>query len=450
MKKQPKYMYNVSDNTIYTVYKDGKDISKYSMSAEDIKAIFDNLPIEDIELIGLNVKNIMPSSLIITVLPVMPPKARPAIISDASPCDDDLTIQYFEIAKANTLLGEITGKCDVKYQRLVQNIKFRIKCLMDNAQGKSRHINGRPMKGIKERLTGKDGIIRSNLMGKRVNQSARTVIGPDPTLRVDELGVPREIASILTVPIPVCSFNYDSLLDLVYKGKANTVVRNGNRANLKYALYTQPTSMLHGDILLKPVQPSNNTEHIVLIRENADGFIKVTPDVGHNGTIYRCKPILNGSKPVEGDFIERDGVIIKYEIAKKKDFELQIGDIVHRHLQNGDVLLLNRQPTLHKGSMMAHKVVILDAKTFRLNLATTKSYNADFDGDEMNAHSCASYPAISDMQNIASVPNHIISPQSSKSNISIVQDTLIGIYKLTRGTVVLEKRHFQQLVYISI
>ena len=60
---------------------------------------------------------------------------------------------------------------------------------------------------------------------------------------------------------------------------------------------------------------------------------------------------------------------------------------MNRHLKNGDVLLLNRQPTLHRPSIMAHRVRVLKGeKTLRLHYANCKSYNADFDGDEMNAH----------------------------------------------------------------
>jgi DNA-directed RNA polymerase III subunit RPC1 len=72
---------------------------------------------------------------------------------------------------------------------------------------------------------------------------------------------------------------------------------------------------------------------------------------------------------------------IKY--PKRRSLQLKIGDVVERQLQNGDYVLLNRQPTLHSGSIIAHKVVIRPYKTFRFNLATTSSFNADFDGDRL-------------------------------------------------------------------
>ena len=83
--------------------------------------------------------------------------------------------------------------------------------------------------------------------------------------------------------------------------------------------------------------------------------------------------------------MKRNGKVLDNVIyAKRKRMTLNIGDIVERHIQDGDIVLLNRQPTLHSGSMMAKEVVVRDGKTIRMNLACTKSFNADFDGDEIN------------------------------------------------------------------
>ena len=227
-----------------------------------------------------------------------------------------------------------------------------------NSQGKAKHTtNGRPIKGIKERLTGKDGQIRNNLMGKRVEQSGRTVIGPDPTLRMGQLALPREMATNLTIPENVTSFNINKLTDLVNSGNANFVLRNGGktRINLQYALFQKGTDLLYGDIV---------------IRKGRKGEIKI----GHVPFILE-----------NGDIVKRNGKVLDNVIyAKRKRMTLNIGDIVERHIQDGDIVLLNRQPTLHSGSMMAKEVVVRDGKTIRMNLACTKSFNADFDGDEIN------------------------------------------------------------------
>ena len=111
--------------------------------------------------------------------------------------------------------------------------------------------------------------------------------------------------------------------------------------------------------------------------------------------------------------------------------KLEYGDIVNRHLLNGDWLLVNRQPSLHKMSMMGHKIVVLPGNTFRLNVTCTKPYNADFDGDEQNVHAPQSYQSSYELQNVANVANNIIDPASSAPSMGLVQDTVIGSYLLT-------------------
>lgn len=223
-----------------------------------------------------------------------------------------------------------------------------------NSGGKAKHtINGRPIKGLKERLTGKNGVIRTNLMGKRVNQSARTVIGPDPTLRMGEIAIPYEMADILTVPVRVASHNFDFIQRLVNDGKANYVTTNNGKTsiNLKNAIFSRGTYLNHGDVIIRQMKDGSTQEITVL-----DGNM-----------------ILQ-----KGDKLKRNGEIvhdIKY--PSKRVYPLKIGDIVDRKLINGDIVLLNRQPTLHKGSMQAMKVIIRPGKTIRLNLAVTKSFNAD-------------------------------------------------------------------------
>ncbi len=172
----------------------------------------------------------------------------------------------------------------------------------------------RPTKSISDRIKGKQGRIRSNLMGKRVDFSARSVITSDPYIDIDEVGVPKKIAMELTVPEEVTPFNIKYLTDLVKKGRDEYPGAN---------------------IVFKPVYK--------------DGKL---------------------------DFQKID---LKY---RKKTIKLNIGDIVERHSIDGDWVLFNRQPTLHKPSMMAHKMHVLnrdDANTFRVNVSVCGPYNADFD-----------------------------------------------------------------------
>lgn len=88
--------------------------------------------------------------------------------------------------------------------------------------------------------------------------------------------------------------------------------------------------------------------------------------------------------------------------------------------------MLNRQPTLHRMSMMAHKVRILPYDTFRINLSVCFPYNADFDGDEMNVHVPQSYESLAELKNIASVENQIVGPKNGTTSMGFTQDSLLG------------------------
>lgn len=420
---QPKIMLSIADNLIYATYKTGssKVQKKVIINANDILSIFDDITDEELLYLGINAKNTHPRSLILTHLPVISPRSRPFVITDNMVCDDDLTIQYIEIIKVNNHLMD-KNLSETKKQKYISTINFRIKCLMDNSHCKSRHTNNRPMRGIRERVAGKSGIIRSHLMGKRVNQSSRTVIGPDVNIPLGWMAVPPEVASILTVPEIVTEFNKDYLLKLINDDKANFLVKGETRINLKYALYKQGTKILPND---------------VIIREAESGK-KQTINVKYDTTKYKLLP---------GDKLIRNGQEVNdVAYCEKNSIVLGIGNIVERQLKDGDVLYLNRQPTLHTGSMIVQRVKVIPGKTFRFPLAITKSFNADFDGDEMNVHSPLTIEARAELEQIASVEGNYLSSQASTSYISIVQDGVLGTYLLTKYKQKLDKGVWMQLI----
>jgi len=414
---QPTISYSVADNTISMVYKEKiatKDIDEnkkksgnfnkisISLSVNDIKKIFDSFPDEDVALCGFDPERIHPRNLVLTMFPVIPPSARPFVVADGNICDDDLTNQLLEIIKANNALKDddqsekknLQEKKEVKRQKALQSLKFRIATLQNNSQGKAKHpTNGRAIKCLKNRITGKDGLLRSNLMGKRVNFSARTVIGPDPTLPFGWMGMPKEVAQELTIPERVTVFNKEYLTDIVNSGKANFIMTNNGetRLNLKYAMFRRGTELLYGDIVVRDGKEIKVINNNINLRENdqliRSDFLKIGDIIvrGRKGQEKRIK-VKNVKTPLRiWDKIERINsngeytVVCYISIPKKKRINLNIGDIVHRHIKDGDVVLLNRQPTLHKGSMLAKKVRVMPHKTFRMNLATTKTFNADFD-----------------------------------------------------------------------
>jgi hypothetical protein len=186
-------------------------------------------------------------------------------------------------------------------------------------------------------------------------QTGRTVIGPDPTLKMNQLAVPEEIANNLTIPVQVTNFNYKYLTDLVNDGKVNYVLKDKGetKINLENALFFRGTRLIHGDIIIRKDESGNEKELVV-----------------NNG-----KDML---KP--GDKLKRNGEFITdIKYPEKRKYHLNIGDICERKLQDGDIVLLNRQPTLHEGSMMAQEIIVRPGKTFRFNLSIAKSFNADFD-----------------------------------------------------------------------
>lgn len=417
---QPKYIFSTTEKQIYMMFKFNGEIERIQMYESEIYKIFGNISNQDIELLGLDINNFHPKNLILSTLPVLPPVSRPYVIADLLTCDDDLTLQYVEIIKANTHIGN-NKTTEFKKSKYIQMLKFRIRSLFDNSGEKQKVSNGRPLKGIKKRLTGKEGIIRNNLMGKRVDKSARSVIGPDPTLKIDEIAVPPEIANILSYPVIVNNNNINEIQNMVNTGKTNFIIRkDGTRINVKYATTKLQTKILYGDVIF------SNGHYFVVTKEN---------------DLFKIK---------EGDKIYRNGYEIKHiSYNQKKNFEVCIGDIVERKLKDGDILLLNRQPTLHRGSMIAQKVRIINGKTIRLNLAITNSFNADFDGDEMNLFCPNNVEAENELRTLSSVDNFIINPQSSKANIVIVQDTVLGSYKMTLSTQKeLTKQNFWQIAYI--
>ena len=161
------------------------------------------------------------------------------------------------------------------------------------------------------------------------------------------------------------------------------------------------------------------------------------------------KLVLNGPDVYPGaNILERKGgESISLRYVDRNTLELYEGDIIHRHLMDGDPVLFNRQPSLHRMSMMCHVVKVMKkGDTFRMNVADTKPYNADFDGDEMNMHGPQGEQAQCELLNLAAVPHQIISPANHQSIIGIFQDSLLGCYRFTRENINFDKRTAMNLL----
>lgn len=366
---QPKIVFSSSENTYSTIYKIDGNIKKIKLLVTDIRRIFDRISDDDVRLLGFNPHYFTPKNLLISVLPVIPPRARPFIMAGKSICHDDLTISMIEIIKLNHYIAQ-EQTSEIKRQKHIKNLIFRIETTFNNSAGKAKHTNNRVLKGIKERISSKSGVIRNHLMGKRVNFSARSVIGPDVSLELNEIAIPHEIADVLVFPEYVNDINISILQKMIYDNQINTISRDGHRFHVKYAL-------------------------------NA---------------------------------------------ANKSILTLKVGDIVERKLRDGDRVVLNRQPSLHRGSMMAKKVKRCNGKSIRMSLGTTASFNADFDGDEMNLFPPMSYLSLSELEEIAATEHNMIGAQASKPTICIVQDALLSCFLMTKTNDEYTKEDFYQFV----
>ncbi len=358
-----------------TLKKSIKNVLTPEMCYDILKNISDS----DLILMGIDPTKTRPEDFIHKIFPFSPVAIRPSAkvdFLDSQSKEDDITLKLHDIVKANNRVRKTreTGTDSaIKYgPDAVQLLQYHIHTNFDNETAgvlKSEQ-KSKPTKSISSRLKGKEGRIRGNLMGKRVNFSGRTVISPDPSLSMDQLRVPIKIAINLTIPEIVTPSNIEYLSGLV---------RNG-------------TDIYPGANYVIPA----NTE--------------VSP------------------------------IFLKF--AREK-VNLQYGDTVERHVIDGDIILFNRQPTLHKLSMMAHRVIVIrdwSINTFSFALCNTKPYNADFDGDEMNGFLPQSVATSIELEEIAIIDKQIISPKDSLPIIGLVQDGLIGAYIMSDPRTIIDRK----------
>ena len=143
----------------------------------------------------------------------------------------------------------------------------------------------------------------------------------------------------------------------------------------------------------------------------------------------------------------KNGENISLRYVDRESITLEDGDIVHRHIMDNDAVLFNRQPTLHRMSMMCHMAKIMkEGNTFRMNVGDTKPYNADFDGDEMNLHMPQDEESEVELRNIAAVPYQMISPANNQSIIGVFQDSLLEVTAFTRPGITFTPRHAMNLL----
>jgi DNA-directed RNA polymerase II subunit RPB1 len=351
-------------------------IIKDSLSPRQCYYLLRNISDADAFMMGFNMSNTInsrPEDLIITRFPIPPVIIRPTAKIDflaSASMEDSLTLKIADIITWNIRVRNDINKDSNTFTDTHTLLQYHVATYFDNDSAslpKSEFkTGGKPTNSISDRIKGKEGRMRLNIMGKRVDFSARSVITSDPNIDIDMVGVPLKIAKELTIPEEVTPQNIKQLSQLILNGRsiypgANYIFRN---------------TMLNGKTILQKID-------------------------------------------------------LRY---RKANIKLTLGDIVERHIVNGDYVLFNRQPTLHKPSMMGHKVHILnrdDINTFRMNVSVTAPYNADFDGDEMNIHLAQSIQARNELERIANVKYQIIGGKDSNPIIGCKQDAVSGAYLLS-------------------
>jgi DNA-directed RNA polymerase subunit A' len=335
----------------------------------EIRARLEKITDEDHIVLGLKPEAMRLEWAVLTVLPISPVTMRTSItLESGERSEDDLTHKLGDVVRINQRLFENinAGAPEIIIEDLWDLLQYHITTLFDNDVAQlppARHRSGQPLKTISERIKSKEGRIRHNLAGKRTNFSARTVISPDPRIKINEVGVPKVIAMKMTVPERINDWNADYLRSFVEKG---------------------PKAYPGANYIIRP-----------------DGKKKKITD----------------------------------ETREQILEEIQPGFIVERHLLDGDVAIFNRQPSLHRMSMMCHRVKVLPGRTFRINPAVCHPYNADFDGDEMNLHIPQTEEARAEAEVLMEVQTQLISPKFGLSVIGCIQDAISGNYILTKDLV---------------
>ena len=350
------------------------------LTPEMVLKIFKRISDEDVSFMGFSPVYSRPDWMVCQVMQVPPPAVRPSVKHDSQQrSEDDLSHILVNIIKTNKTLQE---KIQSNAQANVIDdwttvLQYYVATQVDNkipGVASVAQRSGRPLKSIKDRLNGKGGRMRGNLMAKRVDFSARSVITADPNISIRELGIPMKVAKNITKPVYVNRIN---------KAFLTKLVRNG-------------------------------------------------PEVWPGAKMLQKK---NGESITLKYYLDRNSIV------------LEEGDIVHRHMMDGDAVLFNRQPTLHRMSMMCHIARIMKrGDTFRMNVADTKPYNADFDGDEMNLHMPQDPESEAELKNLAAVPYQIVSPANNASIIGIYQDSMLGSYMFSKEGIKFTPRQAMNLL----
>uniref|UniRef100_A0A7S4MUI9 DNA-directed RNA polymerase n=1 Tax=Odontella aurita TaxID=265563 RepID=A0A7S4MUI9_9STRA len=272
------------------------------------------------------------------------------------------------------------------------DLQTSVNCFVDSSKDPTgAGASGDVPSGIRQLLEKKEGIFRKHMMGKRVNFACRSVISPDPYIGTNEIGVPLHFAKTLTYPTPVCPRNVEEMRKLVERGP-------DKYPGARWVEWPDG----------RRVELNRMDEE----KRRAVGA-RLLSGGGTGGAITR----------------------------------------VGRQLRDGDVVLMNRQPTLHKPGIMGHHVRVLynpTQTTLRMHYANCNTYNADYDGDEMNCHFPQNDIGRAEAEHICATDLQYIVPTDGSPLRGLIQDHVDAGVKLTGKDCFLEKWEYQQLLFATL
>ncbi|KAG7836952.1 hypothetical protein KL943_000991 [Ogataea angusta] len=381
------------DEDFEDLFDENPDLEKFFKRCFDdlnplkVLNLFKQVDPSDCELLGIDPsKGGRPEMYLWRYLPAPPVCIRPSVVmTDTNTSnEDDLTVKLTEIVWTSSMIRAGIEK-GISINSLMEQwdyLQLAVAMYINSDSASPSALSGgtstksaKPIRGLCQRLKGKQGRFRGNLSGKRVDFSGRTVISPDPNLRIDEVAVPDRVAKVLTYPERVTRYN---------KAKLQALIING-------------------------------------------------PDV-HPGANYLVK---------KHEDVKRN---LRYGDRNKLAKQLAVGDVVERHIEDGDIVLFNRQPSLHRLSIMSHFAKIRPWRTFRLNECVCTPYNADFDGDEMNLHVPQTEEARAEAMNLMGVKNNLLTPKSGEPIIAATQDFITGSYLISNKDTFYDRATFTQML----
>ena len=339
-----------------------------------------------------------PQNLIVSLVQVPPKVLRPTVnMHHDQTNEDDLTMKLLELLRQANLIesNRKQGKDPTKINELRYLLQLLYNQFINSDSSESKSIKNSfsQVKGVLQRLKGKQGRFRGNLSGKRVEFTARTVISPDPNLKVNEVAVPVQISKELTFPETVSQHNLERLRNNVLNGPD---------------VYPGANFVSFHSLLDSPLQDRNNSQ--------SDRFFL-------------------GSR----------------HFRARVAASLKLGDVVHRQLKTGDVVLFNRQPSLHKQSIMAFKAVVRagEDKTLKFNECVCSPFNADFDGDEMNLHLLQNYLSKGEAIGLMDTAKNLLTSKNGEATITLIQDFLTTLYVITKKDFFLDQAQFSQMFVMA-